>query len=550
MKELNKKNIFIRLEEIALKLNEPESFLIKKITDILNIKTTEIINYKIIKKALDSRRKSNILFIYSVDVEVTNPKKLLKDLEEKIGSIKEKIIKHKARLVESYAYNIKLVSKKLNNERPIIIGSGPSGLFAALVLAKAGLKPLLIERGKDVAARIKDVDLFFNEGKLNINSNIQFGEGGAGTFSDGKLYTLINDPRKKFIFEEFISSGAPEEIATDAHPHIGTDKIREAIKNIRQEIINLGGEVRFETCLTDLETKNNKITYAIFNNKERIKVNELILAVGHSARDTYAMLLKNKLDIEAKSFSIGLRIEHNAETMKKIQYGNLYQHPNLPAARYALACHIPGYRSVYTFCMCPGGYVIAAASEDKTVVTNGMSEYARDGKNSNSALLVNVFPSDFESTHPLAGVEFQRKWEKKAFVIGGSNYKAPAQSVGDFLKDKKSNRLIGVKPTYKPGVTPTSLNDCLPDYITSSIREALPIFNQKIKGFSNPDAVLTGVETRSSSPIRIIRGETMESNIKGVYPIGEGAGYAGGIISSAIDGLKVAEIIIEKYLKK
>jgi uncharacterized FAD-dependent dehydrogenase len=550
MKSITKNKQYIRLEEITLKLNEAEPILIYKIAEILNIEIGEILTYKIIKKALDSRRKSNILFVYSVDAEITNPKKFLTEFEKSSDLNKNKIIRHKIRLVETYVYQIKSVPKKSITQRPIVVGSGPSGLFATLVLAKAGLKPLLIERGKDVDSRINDVKLFFTEGKLNPESNIQFGEGGAGTFSDGKLYTLINDPRKKFIFETFISAGAPEEIATDAHPHIGTDRIRPAIKNIRQEIINLGGEVRFETCLTDLKIEKGKISEAIFDDKEKIKVSELILAVGHSARDTYEMLFKNKLNIAQKPFSIGLRIEHDAETMKKIQYGTFYSHPNLPAARYALACQTPNHRPVYTFCMCPGGYVIAAASENETVVTNGMSEYSRNGKNSNSALLVNVYPTDFGSDHPLAGVEFQRKWEKAAYIAGGSNYNAPAQLVGDFLKNRPSSEIKNIPATYKPGITLGSFNNCLPDYILDSIREALPIFNQKIKGFSGPEALLTGVETRSSSPIRILRDELLESNIKGIYPIGEGAGYAGGIISSAIDGLKVAEIIIEKYFKK
>jgi len=550
MKSIIKKPSYIRIEEITLKLNEAEAVLNYKIAEILNIERSEIINYIIVKKALDSRRKSNILFVYSVDVEVKNSKKIISELEKNSDITKHLIIRHKIRLVEPYVYEIKSVPKKSLKISPIVIGSGPSGLFATLALAKAGLKPILIERGKDVDSRIKDVKLFFTEKKLNTESNIQFGEGGAGTFSDGKLYTLINDPRKKFIFETFISAGAPEEIATDAHPHIGTDRIREAIKNIRQEIIRLGGEVRFETCLTDLKITKGKITEAIFNDKEKIKVNELILAVGHSARDTYEMLFKNKLNIAQKPFSIGLRIEHNSETLKQVQYGTLYSHPKLPAARYALACQTPNHRPVYTFCMCPGGYVIGAASENESVVTNGMSEYSRDGKNSNSALLVNVYPADFGSDHPLAGVEFQRKWEKAAYLAGGSNYNAPAQLVGDFLRNRSSNELNNIPATYKPGITLTSLNSCLPDYILDSIREALPIFNRKINGFSNPEAILTGVETRSSSPIRILRDESLESNIKGIYPIGEGAGYAGGIVSSAIDGLKVAEIIIEKYLKK
>ncbi len=547
MKEINRKK-FIRIEEVSINLGEDESLLLDKVVEILKVNPEEIINYSIVKKALDSRRKTNIIFVYSLDLEVNNPENFIKKLE-KNTEVNEKITRHKIKLQEEYFYEIKSVLKKTKTERPVIAGSGPSGLFAALILAKAGLMPILIERGKDVDSRSQDVELFFTKGRLDPKSNIQFGEGGAGTFSDGKLYTLINDPRKKFIFETLVKFGAPEEIMTDAHPHIGTDRIREAVKKIRQEIINLGGEVRFETCLTNLEIENNKLKGIILNNEEKVKVKDLILAIGHSARDTYEMLHENKLNIEQKAFSVGLRIEHNARTMKKIQYGNSYKNSNLPAARYALACHASGYRSVYTFCMCPGGYVIAAASENKSLVTNGMSEYSRNGKNSNSALLVNVFPSDFESNHPLAGVEFQRKWEKAAYIIGGENYKAPAQLVSDFINNQTSKKIKGIYPSYKPGVRLGSLNDCLPEYVLDSIRAALPLFNQKIKGFANPEAVLTGVETRSSSPIRITRDESMQSNIKGIYPTGEGAGYAGGIISSAIDGLKVAELIIEKYSK-
>ncbi len=550
MKGTNNENEFIRIEELSLGINENEDALAKKIIAILNIKESDILEYSVVKKALDSRRKMNIIFVYSVDVRIKNQKEFFSKLKNANKELKDKIIRHKIRLQEAYIYKIKSLSKNKLKNRPVIVGSGPSGLFAALVMAKAGLQPILIERGKNVDERAKDVELFFTKGKLNTKSNIQFGEGGAGTFSDGKLYTLINDPRKKFIFESFISAGAPSEIRTDAHPHIGTDRIREAVKNIREEIISLGGEVRFETCLTGLVIEKNKIKEIILNNEEKLKTEDLILAIGHSARDTYEILYENKLQIEQKSFSIGLRIEHNSKTLKKIQYGNQYDNPNLPAARYALACHVPGHRSVYTFCMCPGGYVIAAASENKTVVTNGMSEYSRNGRNSNSALLVNVFPSDFDSQHPLAGVEFQRKWEKAAFIYGNASYKAPAQLVGDFLTNKPSKRIKGIFPSYKPGVILGSLNDCLPEYVINSIRAALPVFNSKIKGFANPEAILTGVETRSSSPIKIVRNESMQSNIKGIYPIGEGAGYAGGIISSAIDGLKAAEIIIEKYSKK
>ncbi len=406
----------------------------------------------------------------------------------------------------------------------------------------------MIEKGKDVDSRIKDINKFSSTGVFNPKSNIQFGEGGAGTFSDGKLYTLINDPRSKYIFEELIKAGAPEEIAWSASPHVGTDKLRGVIKNLRNEIIKLGGEVRFETCLTDLEIKDNKLKAIVVNDKEKIPVDELILATGHSSRDTYKMLYDRQLKMSQKPFSIGLRIEHHAEMINKSQYGDNYKHPKLSTAKYKLVQHLKYNRSVYTFCMCPGGYVMGATSEENTVVANGMSEYAQDGENSNSALLVPITTSDFASDHPLAGIEFQREWEKKAFIAGGSNYSAPVQLVGDFLENKASTEIKNVKPTYKPGVNPTSLNSCLPDYVIESIRNALPLLETKMKGFAHPEAVLTGIETRSSSTIRIERNKSYQSNISGIYPAGEGAGHAGGIVSSAIDGLKVAEAIIHAII--
>jgi uncharacterized FAD-dependent dehydrogenase len=434
--------------------------------------------------------------------------------------------------------------------RPIVVGSGPSGLFAGLLLARAGLKPLIIERGKNVDERIKDVDNFFVTGELNTESNIQFGEGGAGTFSDGKLHTLIDNPRKKFIFEELIKSGALPEIAFDAQPHIGTDKLRQIVKNIRQKIIRLGGEVRFATKLTDIEIADGKIVNVIFNEQEKIPVSDLILATGHSARDTYEMLYKKDLEIKAKPFAIGVRIEHTAEMINQAQYGEFFAHPKLPTARYRLVSHSEKNRAVYSFCMCPGGTVVAAASEDGRLTTNGMSEQAQDGQNSNSALLVNVLPSDFGGDSPLAGIEFQRQWEEKAFAAGGGRFKAPAQLVGDFLQNKPSTKIGDINATYPAGVTMATLEGCLPEFVLESLREALPILDRKVKGFAHPEAVLTGVETRSSAPVKIVRGENFQSNIAGIYPTGEGAGYAGGIISAAIDGLMVAEAIIEKYSEK
>ena len=526
---------FIRIEEVTLGLDENEDILESRISEILDLPVEDIISYQVSKKNIDSRHPKKILFVYSLDVVV-------KDIEK----IKKWDTRHRVRIFEPFVYQeIKVIYKK--EKKIVIVGSGPCGLFAALLLARAGTKPLLIERGKDVDSRIKDVDKFFNTGELDPLSNIQFGEGGAGTFSDGKLYTLINDQRSKYIFAEFIKAGAPEEIAISATPHIGTDKLRGVIKNIRQEIIRLGGQIRFETCLTDLEIKKNKLVAIIVNQKERILVNNLILATGHSARDTYQMLHEKKLQMTAKAFSIGLRIEHSAAMINRAQYGSFYNHPKLGAARYKLVEHLADKRPVYTFCMCPGGYVMGASSELGCVVTNGMSRYAQDGTNSNSALLVPVTPDDFSSNHPLAGIEFQRQWEKAAYSAGGSNYFAPVQLVGNFLNKQASNKIKSVAPSYRPGIALGVLDDCLPNYILESLRAAIPLLDRKVKGFAHPEAVLTGVETRSSSPVRLERDEKYQSNIVGIYPAGEGAGHSGGIISSAIDGLRVAEAIIENY---
>ena len=529
------KNKLIRIEEVTLELNDNENILRSRISEILDLSLEDIISYQISKKNIDSRHKKKILFVYSLDVIVRDIKK-----------IKKWDARHRVRIYEPFIYQEKKVTYK-KEKKIVVVGSGPCGLFAALLLARAGAKPLLIERGKNVDSRVKDVNDFFKKGNFNPQSNIQFGEGGAGTFSDGKLYTLINDPRSKYIFREFIKAGAPEEIAISAAPHIGTDKLRTVIKNIRQEIIRLGGQIRFETCLTDLEIKKNTLIAIFVNKQERILVDSLVLATGHSARDTYQMLYERKLKMKSKAFSIGLRIEHSADMINKAQYGTFYNHSKLGAARYKLVEHLIDKRPVYTFCMCPGGYVMGASSETSCVVTNGMSEYAQDGVNSNSALLVPVTPEDFGSDHPLAGIEFQRRWERAAYYAGGSNYFAPIQLVGDFLNKKTSNKIKSVKASYRPGVSLGTLDHCLPNYIIESLRAAIPLLDRKIRGFANPDAILTGVETRSSSPLRLERNAKYQSNITGIYPAGEGAGHAGGIVSSAIDGLVVAEEIVRNY---
>lgn len=521
----------LRITNIKLSLDEDESLLKTKVAKKLKVLEKDILNIKIFKKSIDARRKNNIHFVYTLDVDIKDEDKILRKYSTKGVS-------------KAPTYNTEY--KKIANsksKRPIIVGTGPAGLFAGLALSTMGFRPILLERGKCVDERISDVELFWTEGKLNTESNVQFGEGGAGTFSDGKLTTSVKNPKGRIVLEEFVKAGAPEEILYINKPHIGTDKLRNVVKNIRNKIISLGGEVRFNSKVTDLIIEKDGIVGVEINHKDILEGNVVILALGHSARDTFKMLYKNGVNMIQKPFSIGVRIEHPQMLINRNQYGKFANHKKLGAADYKLAAHFDNGRSAYTFCMCPGGVVVAAASEENMVVTNGMSYYARDKENANSALLVGVNPEDYGSDHPLAGIEFQRKWEKLAFTLGGKNYKAPAQKVGDFLNDRPSNSLGNVNATYNLGVTMTDLRKCLPKYVTDTLKLALIEFDKKIKGFASFDAVMTGVESRSSSPVRIIRDENLQSNIKGLYPIGEGAGYAGGIMSAALDGLKVAEEI-------
>ncbi len=498
----------------------------------LKMSEKDIAHARIVKKSVDARDKGDIHFTLSLDVVLSKTPKFLPKFAAEREPEPEWLVKPDERLPEN---------------PPVVAGLGPGGLFAALTLAKRGLKPIVLERGRDVHTRRRDVARFFSSGELDESSNVQFGEGGAGAFSDGKLNTGIKDPRCRFVLSTLYQFGAPEEILYDAKPHIGTDRLPEVVMRIREEIIRLGGEVRFSSTLTDIITDRNRavgVRYTSSDGKTvELPCSAVLMAIGHSARDTFEMLAKKGILMERKPFSIGARIEHSQEWLNKCQYGAAHSHPSLGAADYKLSAKASDGRGVYTFCMCPGGTVVAAASEKGGVVTNGMSEYARDYENCNAALLVDVRTDDFpEEAGVLAGVEFQRKWEAKAFEIGGGDYKAPAQLVGDFLKNIKSKHGGGVQPSYKPGVCWTRLSECLPEFAVSGIREGILAFDRRMRGFADNSGVLTGVETRSSSPVRILRdAKTFECSVKGIFPIGEGAGYAGGILSAAVDGIRVAE---------
>lgn len=521
-----------RISDISLPLGGTEEDLKTLAAARLKVPVKAIQSLKLYKKSIDARKKDDVHFICTVEAACdknNNPK------DAKIAE------------VPPYHYELPLC-KKLNM-RPVVVGLGPAGLFAALILAQAGQRPIVFERGSCVEKRGGQVARFWRTGELNLQSNVQFGEGGAGTFSDGKLNTGTKDSRARKVLEEFAAAGAPEEILYLAKPHIGTDRLPATVKNIREQIISLGGEVNFETALQNIILKDGRVTGIEVKPQNdspyRVDAEKVILAVGHSARDTFELLQSLNIPMEQKPFSIGARIEHPQELIDVSQYGKFAGHPNLGAADYKLAVHLPNGRGVYTFCMCPGGSVVAAASEVGRLVTNGMSRFARDGKNANSALLVGVDPKDFGSGDPLAGIAFQRGLEERAFRLGGGNYRAPVQRVEDFLKRRASKSIGDVKPTYAPGVTPCSLDDCLPEYIADSMRQGILLMNARLRGFSYPDALLTAVESRSSSPVRILRGENFESAaVSGLYPCGEGAGYAGGIISAAVDGIRCAEQVL------
>ncbi|MGN1203143.1 MAG: NAD(P)/FAD-dependent oxidoreductase [Eubacterium sp.] len=526
----------IRINEIRLSLDEEESSLKAKAAKILRVNEKYIKSYTIYKKSIDARKKDDIHFTYSLDVIIT--------LDE--GQIVSKCKSNKVQLVKPYIYELP-ENKRVSQFRPVVVGFGPAGMFAGLILAQAGLKPIIFERGKAVEERTKDVKKFWQTRELNEESNVQFGEGGAGTFSDGKLTTGIKSPYIRKILQELYEAGAPEEILYSSKPHIGTDRLAVVVKNIRKKIESLGGEVKLECKLEKLICANgfiHGITYSHHGEQFDFETDSVIMAIGHSARDTVEMLYNMGVEIMQKPFSVGARIEHPQSLINKAQYGKFAGHQKLGAADYKLACHGLHERGAYTFCMCPGGTVVAAASEKEGVIVNGMSSLARDGENANSALLVGIEPKDFPSEHPLAGIYYQREIEHNAYVLAGSNYNAPAQLVGDFLKGMPSTALGNVKPTCPTGVTLTNLDECLPQRVSATMKCAIVEMDKKLNGFNMYDAVLTAPETRSSSSVRILRDEFLQCNIRGVYPCGEGAGYAGGIISAAVDGVKCAHAVL------
>lgn len=532
---LNKATM-LRITELKLHLNHSNNDLENAIIYRLQIDSDELINNYIFRQGHDARKRDEIEIVYTIDVELKNEAEILERFTDDIQISR----------TPDTEYHLPENILIINKIRPIIIGSGPCGLLATLILAQMGFKPILLERGKSVRERTKDTFGLWRKHEFNAESNVQFGEGGAGTFSDGKLYTQIKDPNYygRKVLQEFVKAGAPEEILYLSKPHIGTFRLVTMVEKIRATIESLGGEIRFGSRVDELLIEHGQVQGVQLSNGEILESSYVVLAIGHSARDTFSMLQQNGVYMEAKPFSMGFRIEHPQSLIDQCRFGNAAGHPLLGAADYKLVHHCKNGRSVYSFCMCPGGTVVAATSEAGHVVTNGMSQYSRNERNANSAIVVGITPEVDYPEHVLAGVDLQRHWERKAFLLGGENYAAPAQLVGDFLAGKPSIQFGAVEPSYTPSVKLGDLSSALPYYAVEAIREALPAFDKKIKGFAMHDALLTGVETRTSSPIRIKRNENFQSlNTIGLFPAGEGAGYAGGILSAAIDGIKVAEAV-------
>jgi uncharacterized FAD-dependent dehydrogenase len=526
----------LRLTEIKLPLEHPEPALRRALLDKLQIQDAQLIKFTVFRRAVDARQPATISLIYSLDVELSDEDAVLARFEHD---------PHVKRSPDMRYQFVAQTQKKLT-ERPVVIGTGPCGLFAGLLLAQMGLRPIILERGKPVRERTKDTFGLWRKRELNPESNVQFGEGGAGTFSDGKLHSQIKDPKHygRKVLTEFVKAGAPEEILYLNKPHIGTFRLVGVVEKLRATIESLGGEIRFYSRVSNLDIDAGQVTGVMLADGEHISTQHVVLAVGHSARDTFQMLHERGVFLEAKPFSIGFRIEHPQSLIDRSRYGKHAGNPALGAADYKLVHHCANGRSVYSFCMCPGGTVVAATSEVGRVVTNGMSQYSRNERNANSGIVVGITPEQDYPGHVLAGMDLQRDLESRAFQLGGENYSAPAQLLGDFLAARTSTDFGSVLPSYTPGVQLSDLSSSLPDYAITALREALPAFGKKIKGYDMHDALLTGVETRTSSPIRIKRDESLQSlNTRGLYPAGEGAGYAGGILSAAVDGIKVAEAV-------
>lgn len=524
----------IRIQNIPLPVGGTQDQLRRKAAKLLRLHPEQITGFSLARQSIDARKKNDVHYVCAVNLSAPDEEALVRRADNPNVS-----------LLSPLPYAFPPV-RRTSNLRPVVVGMGPAGLFAALYLARSGVACLLLERGRPVEERTGDVERFWSTGNLDPLSNVQFGEGGAGTFSDGKLTTGIHDPRVGTVLTSLAAAGAPEDILYQHKPHIGTDVLRRVVRQVRAELLERGCEIRFCHRLTGLEIRHGTLSGFRAEGPQgpyEEPCDALILAPGHSARDTFSMLNASGVPLAAKPFAVGVRIEHTQAAVSRQQFGPAWA--RLPPADYKLSCHLPNGRSAYSFCVCPGGQVVAAASEPGHLVTNGMSSRARDGEHINGGFLVGVTPADFGGDSPLLGVAFQARWERAAFRLGGGGFRAPAQTVGDFLAGRASSSLAEFSPTYRPGVTPADLSKCLPDFVTDTLREALPLFDRKLRGFAAPQAVLTGVETRSSSPVRILRDDTLQTTVRGLYPCGEGAGYAGGIMSAAVDGIRVAEAVAQ-----